>query len=98
MYRGGAGADSYGEVVISASPAPSLSFRSEASWPAESYESRVRRGIIDALDSSGLGSDFGAEFVLEEVVWHDADSCGDGYYNAAKQAAEEILKRAAASD
>ena len=94
-YRRGACKVNYGEVTISASPAPSFSFKSEACWPVESYEGYVRQAILDASDSSGFGSDFGAKFVLIEVGWHDTDSSREGYYHAAKQAAEEFLRRAA---
>jgi hypothetical protein len=90
-YRRGLCKVAYGSVRISASPASSFSFRSVAAWPRESYESFVRNGVIDGLAAGGVGVDFGAEFVLEEVGWHDIDSCGVGYYHAAKQATEEIL-------
>jgi hypothetical protein len=86
----------YGRVRLSATPAGSFSFRSEASWPAESYEGYVLRGILEALASLGAGPEFGAEFVLEEVGWHPVDSSAEGYYLAAKQATEQILMDAAA--
>ena len=82
----------YGRVKISATPAPSFSFDSEASWPAESYEGAVRRGVIDGLAEAGMGSEFGAKFVLEEIDWHEVNSCESGYYHAAKQATGEILR------
>jgi hypothetical protein len=92
-YRRGLCKVDYGSVHLSASPALSFSFRSMATWPHESYESFVRSGVLDGLAASGFGPDFGAEFVLEEVGWHDIDSCGVGYYNAAKQATVEILMK-----
>ena len=84
----------YGDVVISALPSSHFSFRSEAVWPAESCEHSVRKGILDALASAGLDSQFAAEFVLTEIRWHEIDSCESGYYNAAKLATAEILDNA----
>lgn len=97
-YRRGACHLIYGKVTISATPAPSFTFSSEASWPAESYESAVRRGVIDGLAESGVGPDFGAAFVLKEIDWRDVDSCESGYYNAAKQATREIINTATVAD
>ena len=96
-YRRGLCKVDHGSVRLSASPAPSFSFRSVAAWPHESYESFVRSGVLDELAASGFGPEFGAEFVLEEVGWHDIDSCGVGYYNAAKQATAEILMKGGAA-
>jgi hypothetical protein len=92
-YKSGACHVVYGKVVISATPSASFTFRSEAIWPAESCEESIRRGVQDVLTSKGLDSDFGAEFVLNEIDWHEVNSCEAGYYNAAKQATEEILKK-----
>ena len=98
MYKRGACHIMYGKVTISAMPAQSFTFSSEASWPAESYESAVRRGVIDGLAESGVSSDFGAAFVLKEIDWHEVDSCESGYYNAAKQATREIMNTAMVAD
>ena len=97
VYKRGACHVMYGKVTISARPAKSFTFSSEASWPAESYESAVRRGVIDGLAESGVGSDFGAAFVLKEIDWHEVNSCESGYYNAAKQATREIMNTAMAA-
>jgi hypothetical protein len=82
----------YGKVVISATPADAFSFESEAVWPDANYDALVRRGITDVLEEAGLGASFGAAFTLEEIGWHEIDSCEAGYHRAAKQAAGEILK------
>jgi hypothetical protein len=83
----------YGKVVISATPAASFSFKSIAVWPSENYENAVLRGVLDVLLASDFNSVLGAEFLLEEIDWHDVDSCEFGYYQAARQATEEILKK-----
>jgi hypothetical protein len=82
----------YGKVVLSAKPAASFSFRSVASWPNESYENAVLRGILDILLAADFNSVLGVEFVLEEIDWHEVDSCEFGYYQAARMATEGILK------
>ncbi|MBC7933479.1 MAG: hypothetical protein H7Z38_23200 [Rubrivivax sp.] len=82
----------YGKVVLSAKPAASFSFRPVAIWPSESYENAVLRGILDILLASDFNSVLGAEFVLEEIDWHEVDSCEFGYYQAARTATEEIIK------
>ena len=82
----------FGRVVLSAKPASSFSFRSVATWPSESYENEVLRGILDILLASDYNPVMGVEFVLEAIEWHEVDSCGQGYYQAARKATEEILK------
>jgi hypothetical protein len=94
VYNKGACHIMYGKVRISAAPAESFSFSSEASWPQESYENAVRRGITDGLAEAGIGTEFGAKFVLEEIEWHEVNSCELGYWEAAKQATQEILRMA----
>lgn len=98
VYKRGACHTMYGKVTLSAEPAQSFTFSSEAFWPAESYESAVRRGVVDGLAEAGVSPDFGAAFMLKEIDWHDVDSCESGYYNAAKQATREIMKTAMAAD
>jgi hypothetical protein len=82
----------YGKVVLSARPAASFSFSSVAVWPDESYEQAVIRGILDILLAADFNSVLGVEFLLEEIDWHEMDSCEFGYYRAARNATEEILK------
>ncbi len=83
----------YGKVVLFATSAASFSFKSIATWPNESYESAVLRGILDVLLASNFNSVLGVEFVLKEIDWHEVDSCEFGYYQAARKATEEILKK-----
>jgi len=87
----------YGKVVISVAPATSFLFRSEAVWPLRSYDEAVLKGIRDVLDVSEFYSRIGAEFVLLEIGWRDEESYWDSYYNAARKATEEILRKIEAS-
>ncbi len=98
VYKRGACHIMYGKVRISAAPAPSFSFSSEATWPQESCEGAVRRGIADGLAEVGVDAEFGARFVLEEIDWHEVNSCEVGYREAAKQATQEILRAAGVED
>ena len=91
-YTRGTGHNLYGKVVISVAPALTFSFRSIAAWPHENYEEAVLKGILDVLKAAKLDPAVGAEFVLQDIGWRDTESCWDSYYQAAKQATEEILK------
>ncbi len=84
----------YGMVKLSAKPAESFSFTSVARWPNERYEKDILFGILDVVLSSRFHPVLGVEFTLQEIGWHDVYSCGVGYYQAARQATEAILKRA----
>ena len=90
-YTRGTGHSLYAKVVISVDPAPSFSFRSEAAWPLESYEDAIRQGMLEEL--AGRRARLCAELVLREIDWRDRESCWDSYYQAAKQAAREILRK-----
>src|SRR5687768_5646838 len=92
-YTRGTGHNLYGKVVISVTPAPSLSFKSEATWPHENYEGAIRKGVLEVLENAGVGEGMEAEFILREVGWRDTESHWDSYYEAAKMAAEEILQK-----
>ena len=83
----------YAKVVISVTPAPSFSFGSEVVWPHESFEGAIREGIRSVLREAGVDVGIGAEFMLEQIGWRDAESCWDSYYQAARMATAEILKR-----
>jgi hypothetical protein len=87
----------YGKVMLCALPAASFSFKSIAAWPGESYEQAVLRGILDVLRTPDFDSILRAEFVLQEIDWHEATSCEFGYYQAARNATEAILKKSGAA-
>jgi hypothetical protein len=88
----------YGHVVLSAAPASSFSFKSVATWPKENYDDAVLRAIVDVLSASDFKSVVSAEFALQAITWHELGSCEFGYYQAAKQATEEILKKGSVAD
>ncbi len=81
----------YGKVVVVGFPATNFEFKSKAIWINESYDKAVRKGILDELKNHGLDSNFGGRFVLQEIGWHEVDSCEVAYYEAARKATEEIL-------
>lgn len=84
----------YGKVLLSARPASSFSFKSTAIWPHnKNYENAVLRAIRDVFSTSEARNFVAAEFVLQAIEWHEFGSCEFGYYQAAKQATEEILRR-----
>lgn len=80
----------YGKAVISVTPAPSFSFRSKVVWPHEDYQDAVLKSILEVLHGAGV-SHLGIELILEEIGWRDDEYCWDGYYQAGKKAAAEIL-------
>lgn len=81
----------YAKVVLSASPADSYSFESEAIWPqSDNYEEAIRKGILDIL-STIPDSELGIRIVLKEIGWHEVNSNEVGFYQAAKLAALGIL-------
>ena len=92
-YTRGTGHNLYGKVVISVAPALAFSFRSIAAWPHECFEDAVLEGIREVLEAAELDPALGAEFVLQDIGWRDTESCWDSYYQAAKQAAREILQK-----
>lgn len=83
----------YGELTLSAIPAPTFGFSSKVTWPSDedNYDVCVLEGIIDTLLCAGAPYILGATFVLEQIKWHEVDSCGNGYYHAARQATEKII-------
>jgi hypothetical protein len=83
----------YGKVVLNASPAADFSFSSEASWPWESYESAVLSGIVDTIKKRGYTELIPWKFVLAEIGWDDVRSWQEGYYRAACEATNKILRR-----
>ena len=81
----------YGKVVISVTPAPSFSFKSNVVWPREDYQDAVLKSILEVLNDAGV-SHPGIDLVLEEIAWRNGEYCWDGYYQAGKKAAAEILQ------
>jgi hypothetical protein len=82
----------FGEVTLSARPARSFAFSSQAIWPeGENCDALVLDGILDVLIPFRLTPVLGGEFVLQAVRWHDVDSAPMGYYWAAKEATNRIL-------
>jgi len=56
------------------------------------YSTAVLDGILDEIFASGLGHVVAnVKFTLEEIEWHDVDSCAVAFYHAARGAVREIL-------
>ncbi len=90
----------YGEIVLRAAPSQTFEFKSEVTWPypGDNYDNYVLEGILDTLLSDNLRYVLGASFVLEQIKWHEVDSCAIAYYHAARQATEKILGRGKPSE
>jgi hypothetical protein len=85
----------YGEVSLSATPAPTFAFKSLVKWPIpENWDSLVLQGVLDVLVSYDLRPVLGVEIVLTEIGWHDVESVPIAYYWAAKEATAKLLEPA----
>lgn len=82
----------FGWVKLSARPADSFSYLSKVKWPSENYDQAIFLGLFDVLLSVDMYPIFGLSVEVEEIKWHDIDSCYFGYYQAARKAALEIVK------
>jgi len=82
----------FGWVKISAQPADSFSYISRAKWPSDSYDKAIFLGLFDVLVSQDMHPIFGLSIEVEEIKWHEIDSCYFGYYQAARKAALNIVK------
>jgi len=83
----------YGKVVLEASPSAEFSFSSEAFWPEESYEAAVLSGIIDTIRKRGHTQLIAWKFLLAGIGWDRVRSWQEGYYRAACEATDEILRK-----
>ena len=74
-------------VDLRAEPAVAFGFRSVAKWPSPKYDYSVAvlDGMLDELFAADLGHGVAkVEFTLEEIEWHDIDSCAVAFYFAAR--------------
>ena len=85
----------FGHVTLSATPATEFSYTSRVTWPAgervQLYEDCVLDGILDVIIVQHTFPVLGLAVTLEEISWHEIDSCALGYGMAARQAIERIL-------
>lgn len=81
-----------GEVVLNVSGGcESASFQSEAQWPQENLEEYVVEGITDAMYQFA-GVPVGLSVTLKSIGWHEINSCGNGFYVAAREAMFSALR------
>ena len=81
-----------GEVALSISGgSESASFQSEALWPQENLEDHVVEGIADAMQQFS-GAPVGLSVTLKSIGWHEVNSCGSGFYFAAREAMFSALR------
>lgn len=81
-------------VQIRGEPAGDFAFQTRVTWPQSrmDYSTAVLDGILDELFASDLGYVVAkVHFTLEEIEWHDVDSCAVAFYHAARGAVREIL-------
>ena len=82
----------FGWVKVSAQPADSFSYHSKVKWPSDNYDQAIFLGLFDVLLSRDMYPILGLSLEIEEIKWHEIDSCYFGYYQAARKAALEIVK------
>lgn len=91
-WQGFGGRIEAGEVVLSVSGgSESASFESEAQWPQECLEDYVVEGITDAMHQFACAP-VGLLVTLKSVGWHEVNSCGRGFYFAAREAMFSALR------
>ena len=84
----------YADVTLSAQRADTFSFVSKAEWkPFENYDEAVLDGVLTILFSVKSTPILGGLFILEKVGWHEVDSCYEAFFQASKQATQEILRK-----
>lgn len=85
----------FGQVTLSAVPANEFSYSSRATWPVGEqvrlYEDCVLEGILDVIIVQGHEPVLGVAVTLEEIAWHEVESCALAYRMAAQQAMQQIL-------
>lgn len=85
----------HGKVRLLGEPNDTFYFTSLVTWPdkghEETYDKMVMHGVIDVLLTYTDTPILGVSIVLQEVGWHDVDSCAIGYYKAARKATEMII-------
>ena len=85
----------FGQVTLSAVPANEFSYSSRVSWPAgeqvQLYEDSVLEGILDVIIVQRPEPVLGISVTLEQIKWHEVDSCALAYRMAAQQAIQQIL-------
>jgi len=84
----------FGKLTLSAVPAMEFTYTSRVTWPVgehvQLYEDCVLDGILDILMVQHEPI-LGLVVTLEEISWHEVDSCALAYGMAARQAIERIL-------
>jgi hypothetical protein len=64
------------------------SFESRAQWPAtDNYEAQIR-AVVESVLLERCGALDRCQVVLEDIMWHDVDSCAVGFEKAARVATE----------
>jgi hypothetical protein len=85
----------FGQLTLSAVPATEFTYTSRVTWPVgehvQLYEDCVLDGILDILMVQHEPPVLGMAITLEEISWHEVDSCALAYGMAARQAIERIL-------
>ncbi len=85
----------FGQLTLSAIPATEFTYTSRVTWPVgeqvQLYEDCVLDGILDILMVQHEPPVLGMAITLEEISWHEVDSCALAYGMAARQAIERIL-------
>jgi hypothetical protein len=85
----------FGQVTLSAVPAAEFSYESRVTWPANEqvhlYEDCVLDGILDVLLIGQTHPILSLAVTLEEMAWHEIDSCALAYGLAAQQAMRRII-------
>lgn len=81
----------FGFVRVTAVPSSGFSFQSLAKWPSENYDGAILTGVLDILLPAGTQPILGLSVTVNEIKWHEIDSCYFGYYEAAKAAAQDII-------
>jgi hypothetical protein len=89
----------FAEICLSAEPNDTFRFESKVKWPDEghedTYDTMVLHGLLDIFFTYTDTPILGMSIVLKEIGWNDKESCGIGYYRAARIAAEKIIHPAA---
>ena len=85
----------FGQVTLSAIPATEFSYSSRVTWPAgeqvQLYEDCVLDGILEVLIVQQAEPVLGVAVPLEEIAWHEVDSCALAYRMAAQQTMKLVL-------
>jgi hypothetical protein len=86
----------FGQVTLSAVPADEFSYSSRVAWLAgelvQLYKDCVLEGILDVIIVQRTEPVLGIAVTLEEIAWHEVDSCAFAYRMAAQQAMQQIFR------